>query len=142
MGIPAILAPAFVQVALTFALLFWMGHVRFAALRRGEVRDREGALLGRPVWPARPTQAANAFRNQFELPVLFYALTALALLTRKADLLFVAMAWAFVLSRLVHAFVHVGSNELRLRFPAYLVGALVLLAMWAIFALRLLAAPA
>ena len=141
MSVPAILAPVFVQIALTFALLVWMGRTRFAAVRAGEVTDREGALLGRPVWPPRAMQAANAFSNQFELPVLFYALVALALVTRKIDLLFVAMAWLFVLSRLVHAFIHVGSNELRFRFGAYLAGALLLLIMWIVFALRILFAP-
>ena len=38
----------------------------------------------------------NAWLNQFEVPVLFYVLTILALITKQADLLFVMMAWIFV----------------------------------------------
>ena len=65
MSIPAILAPVFAQVALTFALLFWMGHVRFAAVRAGEVKVKDVAL-GQRAWPDRVQQVANAFHNQFE----------------------------------------------------------------------------
>jgi hypothetical protein len=42
MSLQAVLFPVFVQVALTFALLFWLGPSRVAAVRRGEVRGRPG----------------------------------------------------------------------------------------------------
>ena len=48
------------------------------------------------------------------------------------------MAWLFVLSRLAHAYIHTGTNYVRHRFNAFLVGAVVLLAMWIIFAARIL----
>jgi hypothetical protein len=139
-SVPAILAPVFVQVLLTFVLLVITGRRRFAAIGRGEARVAEIAL-GERAWPPRALQAANAYHNQLELPVLFYALTAFALLTRKADLLFVAMAWAFVALRIAHALVHVTSNVLILRFRIFLVSVLVLFAMWVIFAVRILASP-
>jgi hypothetical protein len=139
MSIPAVLLPVFVQVALAFALLFWLGPTRYRALRSGAV-GKEATLDDR-AWPPEARQAGNAFCNQFELPVLFYAIVAFALITRKADLLFVILSWVFVLSRLIHAFIHVTSNEIRLRFPAYLVGAIVLLVMWVLFALAILFAP-
>ena len=44
MSIQAVLLPLFVQVLLTFVLLFWAGGVRSAALRRGDVHPREAAL--------------------------------------------------------------------------------------------------
>ena len=135
MTIPAILAPVFVQVALTFALLIWTGRVRFAAVRAGEVQVGNIAL-GQRAWPTRVQQVSNALQNQFELPVLFYVLVALALFTRKANLLFVVMAWMFVLSQLAHAYVYATSNIVMLRFQIFLVGAMVLMLMWAIFAGR------
>lgn len=140
MTVQAILAPVFAQVLLTFALLFWMGRVRFAEVGAGRVRVSDIAL-GQRNWPAKAQQAANAFSNQFELPVLFYVLVPLALITRKADLLFVVLAWVFVASRIVHAGVTVTSNHVPHRFRAYLVGALTLLAMWIVFAFRILLAP-
>jgi hypothetical protein len=138
MTLQAILLPLFVQVGLTFFVLFWMGYIRVGAIRRREVRMADIAL-GQPAWPPRPTQAANAYRNQFELPVLFYVLVVLAIIARKADLLFVIMSWIFVISRVVHACIHTSWNDVRHRFFAFAVGAIVLLIMWIIFAVRVLA---
>jgi hypothetical protein len=138
MTVQAILAPLFVLVALTFGLMIWMGALRVAAVRRGEVRVREIAL-GQPNWPPRAQQVSNCFDNQFQLPVLFYVLTILALFLRKADLLFVVMAWIFVLLRIVHATIHVTSNHIARRFQAFAAGMVVLLLMWIIFVVRVYA---
>ncbi len=137
MTIPAVLAPVFVQVALTFALMVWMARERFGALRGGSVKVADIAL-GQRAWPDRALQAANTFHNQFELPVLFYALVAFALFTRKADLAFVVLSWVYVLTRFVHAAIYITRNDIRQRFMAFLVGALILMVMWVIFAARIL----
>jgi hypothetical protein len=108
-----------------------------AAVRRGEVHPRDIALR-QSNWPKRETQIANAYQNQLELPVLFYVLTILAIITRHADLMFVVLAWVFVVLRLIHAYVHVTSNHVGRRFAVFAVSVLVLLAMWLIFAVRIL----
>jgi len=137
MSLPAILAPVFAQVALTFALLVWTGSSRVAALRAGEVRMRDVALAQR-AWPDRVRQIGNALNNQFETPILFYVLVVLAVHARRADLLFVAMSWLYVLARLVHAYVYATSNVVARRFQVFLVGTMVLMLMWLIFAARIL----
>jgi hypothetical protein len=138
-SITAILLPVYVQVALTFILLLWMGSSRLGSLRTGEVKVKDVAL-GERNWPSRILQVQNAYHNQFELPVLFYVLVTLALFTRKADMLFVVMSWMFVTSRLVHAAIHTTSNKMALRFQAFVVGVLILAAIWVIFGIRVLAA--
>jgi hypothetical protein len=137
MSIQAVLLPLFVEVVLTFVLLFWMAQVRTAAFKSGAVEPRDIALR-EPNWPPRATQIANAFHNQLEVPILFYVLTILAWVTRHADLAFVVMAWIFVASRLVHAFIHTTDNFVLRRGLAYIVGVLVLALMWAIFITRIL----
>src|SRR5437016_3321263 len=97
-----VLLPVFVQVGLTFVLLFWMAGLRTATIRSGQTKLRDIALR-QPNWPERPTQIANCFSNQFEIPVLFYVLIALALPLRHADLVIVVLSWVFVITRLVHA---------------------------------------
>jgi hypothetical protein len=114
-----------------------MMYFRSGAIRSGEVRF-ERIALREPNWPVRAMQFAYAFSNQFELPVLFYVLTILAMATRHADLLFVVMAWVFVLSRVAQAWVHVTGNNVPLRGAFYGVGALVLLVMWVIFIVRIM----
>lgn len=138
MPIQFILLPLFVQVALTFCFFFWMAYHRVTVIRRGEVHPRNIALR-EPNWPIRVTQIANAAHNQLELPMLFYVLTILSIITRHADLLFVVLAWVFVVSRLVHAYVHVTSNRVSARGPIFGIGLLVLAIMWIIFMVRILA---
>lgn len=138
MSIQAVLLPVFVQIALTFVLLYWQGYVRVGHTRRGEVKIRDIAL-GQPNWPVQATKLGNAFMNQFQLPILFYVLVALALLTRKVDLTFVVLAWLFVLSRIVHAYIFVTTNRVSRRFFAFTVGSLTLLVMWVLFVIRIFA---
>lgn len=137
MSVEAILAPVFVQVALTFFLLFWTGSARVAALRGGLVKMSDIAL-GERNWPSRVTRISNTYENQFETPVLFYALVILALVTRQADLLFVILSWIFVAARLAHAFIYTTSNALLWRFRVFLAGTTTLLLMWALFAAKIL----
>lgn len=133
MSLPAILLPLFVQVALTFFLGFWMTKERF----QSGVSSEEARLY--PVrWPEKAQKVGNSFHNQFEMPLFFYVLVVLALITQKADLLFVLLSWVFVVSRLVHAFIHTTSNIVKWRGMSYVVGVFVLLAMWVIFAVRIL----
>ena len=70
--------------------------------------------------------------------MLFYVLTILAIITKHADMLFVVMAWMFVLARLAHAYIHVTSNNFSLRGAFFGIGALVLALMWLIFIVRIM----
>jgi hypothetical protein len=78
-----ILLPVFVQVGLTLALCVLLVY----AHHRGADPGREKLI-------------SDSFTNQFEIPVLFFALIQLALLTRQADHLFVALEWIFVSPRI------------------------------------------
>jgi hypothetical protein len=134
MSIQMVLLPVFVQVGLTFALLVMMVGARRQTLVKGETKIKNIAL-GEPNWPK---GAGNCYRNQFELPVLFYVLIALALPLRRADFLIVVLSWVFVIVRLLHAGIFVSSNDLGRRSTAWLAGVVVLLVMWIYFALKIL----
>jgi hypothetical protein len=139
MSIQFVLLPLFVEVLLTFGVMFGMMYFRTTTLRSGETRF-EDISLREPNWPPRATQFGYAFANQFELPVLFYVLTILEIITHHADLLFVLLAWIFVVMRILQATVHVTNNNVRVRGAYYGVGALVLLIMWIIYIVRIMLA--
>ena len=136
MPVQFVLLPLFVEVLLTFGVMFGMMHFRTSTLRSGETRF-EDISLREPNWPRRATQFGYAFANQFELPVLFYVLTILVIITHHADLLFVLLAWIFVLMRVLQAVVHVTNNNVRMRGAYYGVGALILFIMWIIYIVRI-----
>jgi hypothetical protein len=137
MDVRVVLLPLFVEVVLTFGLFCWMAYYRVTLIGSGAVHPRDVALR-EPNWPPHALQVANAAHNQLETPVLFYVLTVLAIITRHADFLFVAMAWIFVLMRLAHAYIHVTSNRISLRGPVFGLGLVVLILMWIVFIVRIL----
>ena len=139
MTVQMILLPVFVQVALTFGLLFWMASVRTSSIKRGETKMRDIAL-GQSAWPDQPTKVSNCYNSQFQMPLLFYVVVTLALFTRTADLIFVVLSWVFVIARIAHAYVHTTSNHVPTRFNVFAVGVLVLLIMWGWFAIKILTA--
>jgi hypothetical protein len=96
-------------------------------------RSSSWSLSGRET-----TQIGNCFSDQFELPVLFYVLIALALPLRHADFVIVLLSWVFVVIRFAHAGIFVTSNNAEQRSLAWSAGGLVLFAMWLYFALKVL----
>lgn len=135
----AAFAPLFVQVALTFALLLNLGRLRIRLVREGTVASRDIAL-GQQVWPPLAIQAANSFRSQFELPVLFYLVIVLAFLAGRMSDVLVVLSWAFVITRVLHALVHITTNNVPRRFAVYTAGFVILMAMWVDFVVSLMVA--
>jgi len=119
MTVQMVLLPVFVQVGLTLFLLLSTAR----AQRNANVRE---------------TRSDVGFADEFGLPVLFYVLIAIALPLRRVDLVLVMLSWVFVVTRFAHAGILATSSEGRNRSLAWLAGALVLLAMWVYFALKIL----
>ena len=139
MSVQAVLLPLFVLVVLTFLLGFRLAYLRVTSVRAGQMHPRDIALR-EPNWPLPVRQIENAYHNQLELPVLFYVLTILALVTKHADLLFVLLAWVFVVLRLIHAVIHVTDNNVPRRAMIFIASVIVLAVMWAIYIVRVLLA--
>jgi hypothetical protein len=137
MSVQFVLLPVFVLVGLTFALLLGMAATRRGALVSGQTKARD-VVLGKPNWPARAAQIGDCYSNQFELPLLFYVLVAIALPLRHMDYVMVLLSWVFVVTRFAHAGIFVSSNDLNQRSLAWFSGVLVLFAMWLYFALSIL----
>jgi hypothetical protein len=137
MSLEAVLLPLFVEVILTFLLLFWMAPLRGRDISSGAVRPQDVALR-EPNWSGRSLQVGYSYSNQFELPVLFYVLTILAYFTHHAGIVFVVLAWVFVIFRLLQAYVHVTNNKIRIRGAMFGISALALALMWAIYIIEVL----
>lgn len=136
MSYPMILAPLFVQVVLTLFVAFYLGSQRVRLGLRGEMPAN--VSLREPNWPPRVRQIENNLLNQFETPVLFYVLVILAMITRHADLFFVLMSWVYVVLRILHAYVHLTNNEMKIRGPVFISSVIVLAIMWGVFILRIM----
>jgi len=110
MPVQQVLLPLFLEVILTLALLFSLAPLRTRDVSSG-VTQLEEIALREPNWSQRSLQVGYSYSNQFEMPVLFYVLTILAYFTRHAGIVFVVLAWIFVIFRYSQAYVHVTSNQ-------------------------------
>jgi len=135
----AILWPMIAHVALVFIIYMLLGWRRRTEMQSGSVRPDQFKLNRQE--PDASAVVANNLANQFELPVLFHAGCLALFTTGGVSLLTAGLAWLFVLLRYVHAYVHVTSNDLRLRSPVFAAGFVVLAALWAVLALNLARAP-
>ena len=134
----AILWPTLALVALIFAVWIQIPfrRVRYIATnppKRGDLASGEAARR----YFAPIDLPANNLANLFEMPMLFFALVPLLLVTRHAGTIEVALAWSYVALRAAHSVVHTGANVVRVRFLIYIASCAVLFAMWLGFAIDL-----
>ncbi len=140
MAVQEILLPLFAEAVLTFALGIWLAVLRGGDFKTGVARY-DNIALREPNWSKRTLQVQYSLANQFEFPVLFYVLTILAYLTHQAGIVFVLLAWLFVIFRYLHAAVHVTSNDVRQRGPLFGVSLIVLAIMWIVYIVQILTSP-
>jgi hypothetical protein len=80
--------------------------------------------------PAYVQKFGRNFENLLEMPVLFYALGALAIVLKINDANLVSQAWLFVLLRLAHTVIHITYNNSLHRLVIFALSMLTLLSMW------------
>lgn len=121
---------------LTFIVSGRMYFVRINEMRTKRIHPQSVALSGQRDRLS-DTRASDNYKNLFELPVLFYALCAIALGTQLIPPWLPSAAWAFVATRAVHSAIQCSYNKVMHRFYVFIAGLLILAAAWAGFALSL-----
>jgi len=115
MSVSTILLPVFVHVAFVFVLIL------------------------RDFGAAQPANGrAGVWRDELAIAVLFYTLTVCAWQTRLADILFLVLAFIFVALRIIGGLGYGPTNGPSHRNGLLLASLVLLAAMWAIYAARLL----
>ncbi len=128
--------PVLAQVGLTVVIFIRLALVKTKARKTGDV-DLSRRALHSDAWPDYVLQVTNNLRNQFEMPVLFYVIALLLWALDSVDVAALALAWFFVISRFLHAYIHTGSNIVKYRLAVFQIGAAALLglfglAVWAL----------
>ncbi len=141
MMIKDILWPTLLLVGLVFAVWIVLFAQRGALLRRSPPTPEDFATGEAALRYFQPVEMpANNLRNLFEMPVLYFALVPLLIVTHHANRIQLMLAWAYVLLRIWHSIEHVVVKQVPRRFLAYLLSCMVLSAMWIGFAVDLAAA--
>jgi hypothetical protein len=130
----AILWPTFAMVVLIFFVAAAMLHHRLRHMRHHPPAGADFASGDATRRYFQPVELPSAnLANLFEMPVLFFALVPLLLVTVQAGVAQVALAWGYVALRAGHSIAHV-TRRVRLRFALFLASNAVLAAMWIGFA--------
>jgi hypothetical protein len=124
------LLPVIAQVLLTSVVMIIMGRRRISAAKTKAISM--GAFRTMDLTGASEQVIATSrnFDNQFQMPMLYLFSVLFCLQFGLADLTFVIMGAVFVVLRYWHTLVHIGSNNVRLRFRVFLLGCLVLWLIW------------
>lgn len=127
------------QVALTIAVWIRMYAVRFGEIKRKRIDLQHVATSRSATRQLEDTTPADNFRNLFEVPVLFFSVCLALAVSDAVTMPQLVLAWTFVFLRAVHSLIHVTYNRVAHRFAAYVLGTVVVLLMWLLFAVELMA---
>lgn len=120
--------PMVAHVLLVFVLYALLSVRRVGLVRAGKVQVSQ--FRENRDEPAESLVVRNSIANQFELPVLFHVCCVLLYITEADNIVSLVLAWLFIASRYLHAFVHVTSNRIRYRRPLFMAGVAALGGMW------------
>jgi hypothetical protein len=119
--------PMMAHAFLIFCLYGLLVRRRAAVVNAGKVE--RSAFLENHAEPEESRVVNKAIANQFELPVLFYAISILLFMMEADNIVSVSLAWLFVLSRYLQAYMHITGN-LPLRRASFMAGFVSLFLMW------------
>ena len=111
----------FVQVALTFGAILRMGAARIGSVKAKEVTIAQIAV-DTSAYSLRIQQLQNNVRNQFETPILFYALVAIGAAMTAINWGVALASVGYIATRVVHHVIHTGSNRVSQRFRVFTLG--------------------
>jgi hypothetical protein len=126
-----ILQPLVVLVAWSLVMMAWMYATRIPAISRMKIPldpNVPGAEAMNKLPPEVRWKADN-YNHLMEQPTLFYALALALALLGYGDGMNLYLAWACVLSRIVHSLVQAIGNNITLRFAVFNFSSLCLLIM-------------
>jgi hypothetical protein len=110
---------------------------RLAEMRARRISPQSVATPRAAADQLENTNAADNFRNLFEVPVLFYLWGIAIALTGGSTPALVVATWTYVGLRALHSLIQVTYNRVVHRFLVYVASTLLLFGLWAALVVRL-----
>jgi hypothetical protein len=131
--IASILWPMLAHIGWVSMLYVWLTVARQRAVRSGQI-ESSCFVLGRDE-PLEVARITRNLANQFELPLIFYALVVLLVALGQVTLFDVIAAWVFVAGRVAHTLVQTLTDNVPLRGQVFTINFLAVVALAAHVAL-------
>ncbi|MBA3810204.1 MAG: MAPEG family protein [Caulobacteraceae bacterium] len=126
----SLLTPVLALVVWSLVIWLWMYATRIPAIQKAGIDPataREPDALN--ALPLSVRQVAYNYNHLMEQPTIFYALAFYSYLAGQQNGANIALAWAYVVLRIVHSLIQVTVNVVIVRFAAHVVGTLALIAL-------------
>jgi hypothetical protein len=127
---PAILYPLFALAAWTLIVLVLIPIARVRSVRQREIGPDDFKYGESAKVPGHVSVSNRNYMNLLELPMLFYVVGILLYVTGGASYVTIALAWAYVVLRVVHSLIHLTYNKVLHRLTAFTLSNVVLVVLW------------
>lgn len=132
-----IFVPVLCHFYLVIAVYLLLLKRKLKAVKAGKV-DRKRAALNDKAWDDECVlKTSNNLDNQFQAPLLFYMLCGVLYAVGGVNQATLMLAWFFVFSRYLHAYIHNTSNYVPYRMKSFTAGVLSLVGLSAVACFRL-----
>ncbi|MGS2719417.1 MAPEG family protein [Paraglaciecola aestuariivivens] len=135
-----LIQPVVVMMLLTMCVWCYMYYLRIGYSIKNKIHSQKLATPEKCnlLLPEAVNQPSNNLKNLFEMPVIFYVVSILFVISDKVDMPTVYLAWAYVMLRFVHSLIHCVLNHVLGRFVSYFMSSIVLWVMVCKFAYQVL----
>jgi hypothetical protein len=125
------LAPVITLVLWSAVIWAWMYATRIPAIVKSKMRLDPNLPRGTQMalLPAAVRWKADNYNHLMEQPTLFYAVALSLALLGDFSTLSLALAWGYVVLRIVHSLVQTTVNQITVRFGVFFISSLVLFAL-------------
>jgi len=126
----SILTPALALVSWTLIVWGWMYALRIPAMSAAGIDPDDAKHPGSlSALPSTTRAVADNYNHLHEQPTIFYALVFYTHLAGTTGEAVVALAWAYVILRVLHSLVQSTINKVMVRFSIFALSSLVLVAL-------------
>ncbi|QIL83662.1 hypothetical protein G7047_03180 [Diaphorobacter sp. HDW4A] len=139
MNATTILWPLFALAAWTMCMALNLAFRRVRATLRDEADIAQFAYGESGPLPEAIILANRNYMNLLELPMLFYVVCVMIYVTGVQSTWLVTLAWAYVVLRVLHTFVHLSYNDVLHRFALFAASNVILTVQWLLLAAALFA---
>ncbi len=125
-----IFGPVFAMLTLVVVVTVLTFRERVRQFKAQRLNPQKVSTRSEFTAALKDSRCADNFANLFETPVLFYVACIGLFVTQTVSASALALAWAYVLLRVGHSWVHCGSNHVMTRFKLFAASLLALLGLW------------
>ena len=121
-----LLGPAIALAAWTLIMLVWLAAARAPLMKGKPIPD---GARGSDMPPGRHNWPGHNYEHLLEQPTLFYAIVIVLTIMGQNHPINQALAWGYVVLRIVHSLVQATVNVVKIRFPLFGLATLCLLGL-------------